>query len=142
MRTFPPPEASDRSHPDDRAAAVFDRRIDNPAQARTWITTFVDERGCGKDMREDAVLVVSELVTNGLRYGSGEVVVRASLTEGGLSISVTDSGDELPNKLPLGGERIGGLGLHIVERLATRWGVSAFPGGKTVWAVLAAGSTA
>ena len=87
-------------------------------------------------MRDDAALVVSELVTNALRHGAGTVVLRASFVDGRLNIAVTDSGDALPRQLPIDAERIGGLGLHIVERVSGEWGVSPFPGGKTVWAVL------
>jgi hypothetical protein len=55
-------------------------------------------------------------------------------------LSVTDSGDDLPEVLPLNPSRIGGLGLIVVERIATDWGVSPFPGGKTVWAALSLSS--
>jgi anti-sigma regulatory factor (Ser/Thr protein kinase) len=80
---------------------------------------------------------VSELVTNALRHGTGAVVLRASFVDRRLSIAVTDSGDALPHQLPIDAERIGGLGLHIAQRVSGEWGVSPFPGGKTVWAVLA-----
>jgi anti-sigma regulatory factor (Ser/Thr protein kinase) len=121
---------------DDRGSAVFDRNIENTAEARSWVTTFVDEHGGGDALRDDAALVTSELVTNALRHGAGTVVVRASFVEGRLSIAVSDSGDALPEQLPIDAERIGGLGLHIVERVSGEWGVSPFPGGKTVWATL------
>ena len=39
--------------------------------------------------------------------------------------------------LPVDPERIGGLGLRIVDQLASAWGVAPFPGGKTVWATIA-----
>jgi hypothetical protein len=38
--------------------------------------------------------------------------------------------------LPLDPTRIGGLGLVVVDRIASDWGVAPFPGGKTVWAAL------
>lgn len=131
----PPPSGSD-GYADDRDAAIFDRQIENVGEARAWISGFLESRGGDASLREDAVLVVSELVTNALRYGIGNVVLRAVFGTDGLSVSVTDSGDSLPRALPVDSERIGGLGLHIVERLANAWGVSRFPGGKTVWAVL------
>ena len=39
--------------------------------------------------------------------------------------------------LPPDPDRIGGLGLVVVSRVAAEWGVAPFPGGKTVWALLA-----
>ncbi len=126
-----------RASSDDRSSVSFDRYIENTGEARNWITTFVDEHGGGDVLRDDAALVVSELVTNALRHGAGTVVLRASYVDERLSIAVTDSGDTLPRQLPIDADRIGGLGLHIVERVSAEWGVAPFPGGKTVWAVLA-----
>lgn len=120
----------------DRASIAFDRNIENTGEARGWITAFVAEHGGGDALRDDAALVVSELVTNSLRHGAGTVMMRASFVDGRLNIAVTDSGDALPQQLPIDAERIGGLGLHIVERVAEEWGVAPFPGGKTAWAVL------
>jgi len=69
--------------------------------------------------------------------GLGDVVVRSSLADGSvLQVSVTDSGEEQPEMQPLDPDRVGGVGLRIVDRLATDWGVASFPGGKTVWALL------
>jgi len=120
----------------DRSSVAFDRNIENTSEARVWIAEFVEEHAGGHAWRDDAALVVSELVTNALRHGAGTVVLRASFVDGLLNVAVTDSGDDLPHQLPIDPERIGGLGLHIVERVSGQWGVAPFPGGKTVWAVL------
>jgi anti-sigma regulatory factor (Ser/Thr protein kinase) len=133
----PPNETPSQPSTGDRASVTFDRNIENTGEARNWITAFVAEHGGGDGLRDDAALVVSELVTNALRHGVGAVVLRASFIDGKLNIAVTDSGDALPHQLPIDAERIGGLGLHIVERVSGEWGVAAFPGGKTVWATLA-----
>ena len=80
---------------------------------------------------------MSELTTNALRHGLGEVVVRAAVDDdGAVHLSVTDSGDELPAMQPADPDRIGGLGLRIVDQLCAAWGVASFPGGKTVWATV------
>jgi hypothetical protein len=39
--------------------------------------------------------------------------------------------------LPPDPARIGGLGLVVVDGVSAEWGVAPFPGGKTVWALLA-----
>jgi anti-sigma regulatory factor (Ser/Thr protein kinase) len=119
-----------------RLMTVFSRDVGAVGRAREGLTAFLAERVSATQM-DDANLVLGELVTNALRHGLGEVVVRASLDGGAVSLSVTDSGQEQPTMLPRDPHRIGGLGLHIVDGLSSRWGVAAFPGGKTVWATIA-----
>jgi anti-sigma regulatory factor (Ser/Thr protein kinase) len=121
----------------DRSMAVFDRRVESPAEARSWLVSFLREREVDAATLGDAVLVVSELVTNALRHGDGRTVLRATLTATEVQLSVTDSGDGEPRVLPPEPGRVGGLGLIVVDRLTMEWGVAPFPGGKTVWALLA-----
>ena len=120
-----------------RAMVVYDRHAVSVGEARSWIDAFLAEREIEDTVRDDVQLVVSELVTNALMHGDGALVLRASITGAAVQVSVTDSGDELPEVLPLDPARIGGLGLIVVDRVASDWGVAPFPGGKTVWAALA-----
>ena len=120
-----------------RAMVVFSREAASVGEARLWIEAFLEARGVLDGVREDVQLVVSELVTNGLMHGAGELVVRSAITADDVHVSVSDSGDGLPEVLPIDPTRVGGLGLIVVGRLSTEWGVAAFPGGKTVWATLA-----
>jgi anti-sigma regulatory factor (Ser/Thr protein kinase) len=78
-------------------------------------------------------------VTNAIRHGgaqapTAEVAVHAALRDAVLRLEVTDPG---PGFEPGGhGPRAdGGYGLHVLDRLATRWGVT---GGDpvTVWVEL------
>jgi len=55
---------------------------------------------------------------------------------------VSDSSDDRPRLLPVDPTRVGGVGLRVVDELSTAWGVSQFPGGKTVWATFAPTSPA
>jgi anti-sigma regulatory factor (Ser/Thr protein kinase) len=119
-----------------RSMAVFSQRVESASEARRWLGSFLHDHGVEVETVMDATLVVSELVTNALRHGDGEGVLRASVEPGEIQLSVTDSGDAEPRILPPDRARIGGLGLVVVDRLAADWGVAAFPGGKTVWAVL------
>jgi anti-sigma regulatory factor (Ser/Thr protein kinase) len=119
---------------------VYNRHAASVGEARTWIDGFLTQREIEDTVRDDAQLVVSELVTNALMHGDGALVLRASIIDAAVQVSVTDSGDALPEVLPIDPARIGGLGLIVVDRVASDWGVAAFPGGKTVWAALALSS--
>jgi serine phosphatase RsbU (regulator of sigma subunit)/anti-sigma regulatory factor (Ser/Thr protein kinase) len=92
-----------------------------------------------KRVEGDALLVVSELVSNAIRHGgartpSTEVGLHAGLRDAVLRIEVTDPG---PGFEPGGhGPRAdGGFGLHLLERIATGWGVSGSEP-VTVWVEL------
>ena len=85
---------------------------------------------------EDLRLLVTELVTNGVRHGSerGPVEVSVTLTEDTVRVEVTDSGRGFspagaPMPRPDGS---GGWGLQLVDRVATSWGVSV-DGRTCVW---------
>ncbi|WP_330294297.1 ATP-binding protein [Streptomyces sp. NBC_00503] len=88
----------------------------------------------GREGAEDALLVVSELVTNAALHAHGceELVLTSGET---LRIDVLDGVTALPRP---GAERRpgvpGGHGLHLVERLSDRWGCYPHGTGKVVWA--------
>jgi len=116
---------------------VLGREAESVAEARDWVESFIGQVPDAAAVCDDAVLIVSELVTNALRHGLGDIVLRASMDDGAVAMSVTDNGAELPVLREVQRDRVGGVGLQIVERLSTTWGVAPFPGGKTVWVTLA-----
>jgi anti-sigma regulatory factor (Ser/Thr protein kinase) len=86
----------------------------------------------------DVVLLVTELVANGVRHGgAGEDSTLHLSLEGrpaALRVEVADPGrraDAVAPRRP-GANGGGGMGLQIVERLATRWGVGDGPS-TSVW---------
>ncbi|MFJ7066853.1 ATP-binding protein [Streptomyces sp. NPDC101115] len=92
------------------------------------------------------VLLVSELVTNSLRYASGPIGVRlVRLNPDGtrpgpgpaLLVEVSDPLPDEPTERPAGPEDEGGRGLQLVACSARRWGTKAGRHGKTVWFELA-----
>jgi anti-sigma regulatory factor (Ser/Thr protein kinase) len=120
-----------------RATVRFEPDTSVVGEARRWLVAFLRRFPVAPSCGDDAVLVLSELVTNALRHGRGAVGVAAAINQRGLLyVEVSDAGDELPVKLDPDPMRVGGVGLQIVDRLSVDWGVTPFPGGKTVWARL------
>lgn len=71
---------------------------------------------------DDVLLVVSELATNALLHGSGDIELRIAFDGRCVTGAVADAGTRFtraPREQPH--TRIGGNGLYLVERLTTRW---------------------
>lgn len=96
-----------------------------------------------------AVLLVSELVTNSLRYASGPIGVRVRWphpdgekpdrgADGrGLLVEVSDPLPDPPTERTTGPEDESGRGLQLVACSARSWGTRRGKSGKTVWFELA-----
>jgi anti-sigma regulatory factor (Ser/Thr protein kinase) len=87
----------------------------------------------------DVRLLVSELISNSVKYG-GDGEVRLQMRSDGpnhVRIEVVDQGSGF---VPVARDRpatdVGGWGLHLVETLSRRWGVR--EGSTNVWFELAA----
>jgi anti-sigma regulatory factor (Ser/Thr protein kinase) len=113
------------------------------AIARRRLSADLTERGVFDGAVEDAVLVVSELLSNALRHAhplpSGQIMATWDWSEDRLEVTVSDGGAATE---PRAGRpalsSLGGRGLGIVEFLATRWGVRHDVDMTTVWAILPA----
>lgn len=85
----------------------------------------------------DAELLVSEIVTNAVRHGAGEITLRMRVDPPGIGVEVTDKSDRLPDlpSTPPTGDQGSGRGLLIVDALSSDWGVTPhqLQAGKTVW---------
>ncbi|WP_338672726.1 SpoIIE family protein phosphatase [Streptomyces sp. SCSIO 30461] len=81
-------------------------------------------------------LLVSELVTNALRYGEGEIRLRL-LRDRTLVCEVWDAGLVQPRRRRAKDTDEGGRGLQLVGLLSAAWGSRRTPQGKTVWFELA-----
>ncbi|MEU9863326.1 SpoIIE family protein phosphatase [Streptomyces sp. NPDC047971] len=77
-------------------------------------------------------LLVSELVTNALRYGEGEIRLRL-LRDRTLVCEVWDAGLVQPRRRRARDTDEGGRGLQLVGLLSAAWGSRRTPRGKTVW---------
>ncbi|MFG3349879.1 ATP-binding protein [Streptomyces sp. NPDC048018] len=83
----------------------------------------------------DALLLVSEVVTNARRHGRGPYELRLDGSERALWVQVSDTSPERPRRrAPHRAARCSGHGLYLLQRLAARWGsVPRGDAGKTVW---------
>ncbi len=84
-------------------------------------------------------LVVSELVTNALRYGEAPVQLRL-IREKTLICEVSDGSGTAPHLRRARTLDEGGRGLFIIAQLTDRWGTRHGPHGKTIWSELSLGA--
>ncbi|MFE8961830.1 SpoIIE family protein phosphatase [Streptomyces iakyrus] len=78
-------------------------------------------------------LVVSELVTNAMRYATGSIRLRL-IRERALVCEVLDGGATAPHLRHPRTTDEGGRGLLLVSQLTQRWGTRFVPEGKIIWA--------
>ena len=92
------------------------------------------------DAMDDIELIVCELVSNAVRHGRPDIILRLQVSPFAVDVAVVDHGPDLPpTELPhADGAATSGRGLGIVDRLANRWGVAEHDDapGKTVWATV------
>lgn len=94
-----------------------------PALARLCVVRWLAQE-VEPDELETAKLLVSELVTNAVVHGHGEITLRATLDEDRLLVDVIDQGrgfERTVRQQDFAG--IGGRGLAIVDSEASRWGI-------------------
>jgi anti-sigma regulatory factor (Ser/Thr protein kinase) len=108
------------------------RDIQAPARARRAV------RRLGEDLDpaliDDVMLLVSELITNSVKYGGEGELQLAVRSEGAehVRIEVIDQGSGfVPTARDRPKSEAGGWGLHLVEEMTDRWGVH--EGSTHVW---------
>jgi anti-sigma regulatory factor (Ser/Thr protein kinase) len=100
--------------------------------ARVFVRACLRQGGL-ESLAEDSELVVSELVTNAIRYGADPIHVRV-LFDRTLICEVFDSSSTSPHLRYAAMTDEGGRGLFLVAQLAERWGTRYTPAGKVIWA--------
>lgn len=111
----------------------LERDLASVGRARAFVADTLTSAGAG-DLVDDALVIVSELVTNAVTHAGTGCVVRVGVDDLSIRVAVVDSGRGTPDPKPFNGDQPNGRGLHIVGALAQAWGVADEPGGKMVWA--------
>jgi serine/threonine-protein kinase RsbW len=115
-----------------RVTVEFNRARAAPRQAREALGRF--DHGLSAERWHDAELLLSELVSNAVKYGEGpELRVHFERDDGCFRTEVVDQGDGFIRTLRDRDDvyKQGGWGLPLVETLSDRWGAHA--GSTHVW---------
>lgn len=113
------------------------RRVPSEAErARRQVAAVCS--GLAGDVLATAQLLTSELFSNALDHGAGDITLLVSRRPGELRVEVADHSPDRPKVRPVTLGNVRGRGLMILEALALRWGVEPCPGndGKAVWFTL------
>ncbi len=122
-RVLGPDQVAEWDVPNDPAAV---------ADVRSQVTRRLDEWGLD-ELAFTTELILSELVTNAIRYG-GETVHVRMVRDRSLICEVFDSSSTSPHLRYAAMTDEGGRGLFLVAQLAERWGTRYTPAGKVIWA--------
>ena len=85
-----------------------------------------------EDLIPTTELLVSELVTNAVRYSRGEITLRL-VNERALVCEVLDNSGALPRLRQASSDDENGRGLQVVRQISQRWGARRTVAGKVVW---------
>ncbi|MFF3462179.1 SpoIIE family protein phosphatase [Streptomyces sp. NPDC002619] len=100
--------------------------------ARTLAARQLTEWGL-EDLQDATKLIVSELVTNAIRHGTGQIGLRL-IRHQVLTCEVSDTDAFAPRPCRARTTDENGRGLFLVTKLSRRWGSRSISGGKVVWA--------
>lgn len=118
--------------PDDTVAWTLPDDPRSTARARRLVTAQLTKWGLDDETAFTTELIVSELVTNAVRYADGPLALRLIRDEC-LICEVTDSSSAAPHLRLADDNDEGGRGLYLVARFADRWGTRHSARGKTIW---------
>ncbi|MFE5004053.1 SpoIIE family protein phosphatase [Streptomyces sp. NPDC056696] len=102
------------------------------AEVRARATRQVEAWGLG-ELAMTTELIVSELVTNAIRYAEPPIHLRL-LRDARLTCEVADGSSTAPRLRHARSTDEGGRGLFLVAQLTHRWGARYTAGGKIIWA--------
>ncbi|MFE9397424.1 SpoIIE family protein phosphatase [Streptomyces flavidovirens] len=121
--------------PSDVAYWFLEPEEQAPGRARRLARRALARWGL-EELSDSVELLVSEVVTNAVRYAERPVTLRLLRTDV-LRCEVGDDSPQLPRQRRARDTDEGGRGLFLVNRLARRWGATRLSSGKVVWFELA-----
>jgi anti-sigma regulatory factor (Ser/Thr protein kinase) len=123
-----------RIQPENVVSWTLPAELTSASRARSLIKRPLRRWGL-IELLPTAELLVSELVTNAVRYAQGKIGLRL-IKEGGLVCEVLDDSAALPRLRHPDDSDERGRGLQVVSQLAQRWGARRAASGKVVWCEL------
>ncbi|ADP78607.1 ATP-binding protein [Pseudofrankia inefficax] len=102
-------------------------------RARHVLRESLRSAGLDEDATAVAELLVSELVTNAVKYGQPPVWLLVELRPGLVHASVSDTSTSLPERRAVDDDSEGGRGLLVLDALAGSWGAVTADHGKYLW---------
>ncbi len=115
-----------------RAIEGFAPESSSPRLARRWAVEHLRAWAPGRDS-DEAVLLLSELVTNSVIHARTALTVDVGLDDDCLHVEVSDGDPNLPVASTPQVNASSGRGLMLVAHLADAWGARPAPDGKVVW---------
>ncbi|MFF3640021.1 SpoIIE family protein phosphatase [Streptomyces sp. NPDC002564] len=117
--------------PSDVAYWFLEPENATPSRARRLARSALVRWGL-EDLTDSVELLVSEVVTNAVRYASRPITLRLLRTDV-LRCEVGDDVPQLPRLRQARATDEGGRGLYLVNKMARRWGATRLSTGKVVW---------
>ena len=119
-----------------RAELLLPMDSTSPAAARA----FAARSGCTEhalDLLDDALLLISELVTNSVLHGGPPILLAIECDGEGLHVRVRDGSPDLPVTGGRGDDAESGRGITLVDLISDTWGAAPvqddYGTGKEVW---------
>jgi PAS domain S-box-containing protein len=107
---------------------------DSARHARRFVADVLSAAGVDSERRDTAVLLTSELVTNGIVHALTDLQVTVEATSTWVRVEVVDGNPNLPQRRDYDAEAMTGRGLEMLELLADELGVQPLADeGKRVW---------
>ncbi|MEU0529075.1 ATP-binding protein [Amycolatopsis tolypomycina] len=132
------PARNGRDHRGPWSLPLTDLPVSALYSVRAWARSCLD--GLGTTHLDDALMVVTELVTNACEHAGGPVYLRLRRSDHPCLVSLEVGDVDATTAQPAAGHSqpsdLRGRGLVMVDALSSDWGVRYPPSstGKTVWA--------